>query len=65
MLGIEGRLGALLLLLFLIPVTVMYHPFWKPSGADFVTEANHVLSNPTTMGELLAIVALGAGEPPA
>ena len=61
LLGIVPRLGALLLLLFLIPVTVMYHPFWKRSGADFVTEADHFLSNLAIMGGLLVIVALGGG----
>ena len=50
LLGIEPRLGALLLLLFLIPVTVMYHPFWKRSGADFVTEADHFLSLAQLLG---------------
>ena len=61
LLGIEPRLGALLLLLFLIPVTVMYHPFWKRSGADLVTEADHFLSNLAIIGGLLVIVALGGG----
>jgi putative oxidoreductase len=60
-LGIEARLGALLLLLFLIPVTVMYHPFWKRSGAGLVTEADHFLSNLAIIGGLLVIVALGSG----
>jgi putative oxidoreductase len=60
-LGIEARLGALLLLLFLIPVTVMYHPFWKRSGAELVAEADHFLSNFAIVGGLLAIVALGGG----
>jgi len=62
LLGIEARLGALLLLLFLIPVTVMYHPFWKRSGADFIAEADHFLSNLAIIGGLLAIVALGSGS---
>jgi putative oxidoreductase len=62
LLGIEPRLGALLLLLFLIPVTVMYHPFWKRSGADFVTEADHFFSNLAIIGGLLVIVALGGGR---
>src|SRR5271156_4776002 len=62
LLGIEARLGALLLLLFLIPVTVMYHPFWKRSGAEFATEADHFLSNLAIIGGLLVIVALGSGR---
>jgi putative oxidoreductase len=60
-LGIEARLGALLLLLFLIPVTAMYHPFWKRSGAELVAEADHFLSNLAIVGGLLVIVVLGSG----
>jgi putative oxidoreductase len=61
LIGIEAELGALLLSLFLIPVTVMYHPFWKRSGPDLVVEADHFLSNLAIIGGLLAIVALGGG----
>jgi putative oxidoreductase len=61
LLGIEPRLGALLLLFFLIPVTIMYHPFWKRSGAELVVEADHFLSNLAIIGGLLVIVALGSG----
>ena len=60
--GIEARLGALLLSVFLIPVTIMYHPFWKRWGADFVAEADHFLSNLAIIGGLLVIVALGSGS---
>jgi putative oxidoreductase len=62
LIGIEARLGALLLCLFLVPVTVMYHPFWKHSGADLVAEADHFLLNLAVIGGLLMIVALGSGR---
>ena len=62
LLGIEARLGALLLALFLVPVTVMYHPFWKHSGTDFVAEADHFLSNLAIVGGLLVILAVGGGH---
>ena len=62
LLGIEARLGALLLSLFLVPVTVLYHPFWKRSGADFVAEADHFLSNLAIIGGFLVIVAVGGGH---
>jgi putative oxidoreductase len=61
LLGIEARLGALLLSFFLIPVTVMYHPFWKRSGAELVVEADHFLSNLAIIGGLLVIIVLGSG----
>ena len=62
LIGIEARLGALLLCLFLVPVTVMYHPFWKRSGADLVAEADHFLLNFAVIGGLLMIVVLGSGR---
>jgi putative oxidoreductase len=62
LIGIEARLGALLLCLFLVPVTVMYHPFWKRSGADLVTEADHFLLNFAAIGGLSMIIALGSGR---
>jgi putative oxidoreductase len=61
LLGVEARLGALLLSLFLVPVTVLYHPFWKRTGADFVAEADHFLSNLAIIGGFLVIVAVGGG----
>jgi putative oxidoreductase len=62
LLRIEPRLGALLLSLFMIPVTVMYHPFRKRSGADFIAEADHFLSNLAIIGGLLLILAIGGGR---
>jgi putative oxidoreductase len=62
LLGIEARWGALLLSLFLVPVTVMYHPFWKRAGAEFVAEADHFLSNLAIIGGFLAIFAVGGGH---
>jgi putative oxidoreductase len=62
LIGIEARLGALLLCLFLIPVTVMYHPFWKRSGADLVAEADHFLLNFAVIGGFSMIIAVGSGR---
>jgi putative oxidoreductase len=62
LIGLEARAGALLLCLFLVPVTLLYHPFWKRSGPDFVAEADHFLLNCAVVGGLLMIVALGSGR---
>jgi putative oxidoreductase len=61
LIGMEARLGALLLCIFLIPVTLIYHPFWRRSGPDFVAEADHFLLNFAFIGGLLMILALGSG----
>jgi putative oxidoreductase len=62
LIGMEARLGAAALCLFLIPVTVLYHPFWKRSGPDLVTEADHFLLNVAVIGGLLLIVGFGGGR---
>ena len=62
LIGIEARLGALLLCLFLVPVTVRYHPFWKRSGADLVDEADHFLLNFAVVGGLSMVIAFGGGR---
>ncbi|HTD27757.1 MAG TPA: DoxX family protein [Xanthomonadaceae bacterium] len=62
LIGIEARLGALALCLFLIPVTVLYHPFWKRSGPDRIAEADHLLLNFAVIGGLLIVVVLGSGR---
>jgi putative oxidoreductase len=61
LIGIEARLGAVILCLFLVPVTIMYHPFWKRSGPELVAEADHFLLNLAVIGGLLMIVAFGGG----
>jgi putative oxidoreductase len=60
--GVEARLGALLLCVFLIPVTIVYHPFWKRSGPDFAVEADHFLLNCALIGGLLMLFAFGSGR---
>jgi putative oxidoreductase len=61
LLGLEAQAGALLLALFLIPATVIYHPFWKYSGEVFVGKAGHFLSNVAIMGGLGLIFVFGSG----
>jgi putative oxidoreductase len=62
LIGIQPRAGALALCLFLIPVTVMYHPFWKQTGKALVAEADHFSLNLAVIGGLLMIAAVGGGR---
>jgi putative oxidoreductase len=62
LIGIQPRAGALALCLFLIPVTVLYHPFWKKTGKESVAEADHFSSNLAVIGGLLMITAVGGGR---
>ncbi|MGL6136758.1 MAG: DoxX family membrane protein, partial [Planktothrix sp.] len=55
-LGYKTRLGAWLLILFLIPATVIFHNFW-----DIPSEKIDFLKNLSIMGGLLMITYFGAG----
>jgi putative oxidoreductase len=62
LIGIQPRVGALALCLFLIPVTVIYHPFWRRRGQELVAEADHFSLNAAVIGGLMMIVAVGGGR---
>lgn len=57
LLGCYPRLGALALLLFLAPVTLVFHRALGDPG-----QAAHFAKNIAIMGGLLAIVSAGGGE---
>lgn len=55
LLGFKIRVGALLLLFFLIPVTVLMHPFWFNVGAELKQELSVFLKNLSLIGALMYI----------
>ena len=62
MLGFKARAGALLVALFLVPVTVMMHPFWTlgdPQAA--MAQQTHFLKNLSMLGGALLLLYFGAG----
>jgi putative oxidoreductase len=61
LLGAGARIGALVLFVFLIPTTLVFHNFWAHSGAEQMNQMQHFLKNLTIMGGLLMIVGTGAG----
>jgi len=60
--GFHARLGALLLALFLVPVTLMMHKFWG-LGDPMQTQIQQVmfLKNVALLGATLAFMHFGAG----
>jgi putative oxidoreductase len=56
LLGIKEKWGAMLLFLFLIPTTFLYHAFWFVDGAMREAQITHFLKNLAIMGGLLMIV---------
>lgn len=60
--GVVARLGALLLVLYLIPVTLVMHAFWNLEGADYQMQMVQFMKNLAIMGGLLTVFAFGASR---
>jgi putative oxidoreductase len=60
--GFKTRYGALLLALFLIPVTLVMHNFWAAEGQAAENQMQHFLKNVTIIGGLIVLSATGAGR---
>ncbi len=58
--GIREKLGAWLLILFLIPSTLLFHSFWFLEGVSKVIEANIFFKNTAILGGLMLVVIHGA-----
>lgn len=61
-LGFKTRLGATLLLLFLIPTTIIFHGFWNLEGAMRMMQTTEFLKNLAIMGGLLYVIVCGPGR---
>ena len=60
--GFQARLGAWLLVLFLVPVTLVMHNFWAaPDAMTFQIEQAMFMKNLTMLGGALLITYFGAG----
>lgn len=53
--------GALLLMVFLIPSTLIFHDFWAADAAQYSNQINHFMKNVTILGGLFYVMAFGAG----
>jgi len=62
LLGLYARFGALALLAFLIPVSVIMHNFWAlEEGPERMGEMINFMKNVSIMGGATMVLALGAG----
>lgn len=61
--GLLGRLGAALLVVFLIPATLIFHNFWAYDGQDpqFRAQMIQFQKNLAMAGALLIVFARGSG----
>ena len=60
-LGWKAKLGAAVLFLWMIPVTIMFHNFWALPPADQQIQMIMFMKNLGLMGGMLYIMAYGSG----
>lgn len=61
MVGFKARWGALALLIFLVPVTLVFHNFWAVPAEQQPMEMVNFLKNLAIGGGLLMLLGRGAG----
>ena len=59
--GFKARVGALLLIAFLVPVTLVFHGFWRYADPERTVEMIQFMKNLAILGGLLVVLAHGAG----
>jgi len=60
-LGYKARMGALLLIVFMLPATYYFHAFWSAAPAEFVPQIIHFMKNLSLVGALLFVMTVGPG----
>jgi putative oxidoreductase len=55
-LGLQARIAALAIALFLIPVTLLFHAFWSADAAGFQNQLTQFLKNVAIFGGMLLVV---------
>lgn len=64
LLGWKARWGALALLIFLIPATLIFHNFWAVDPAqvkEVTNQTGHFFKNVSIMGALIFVMGMGSG----
>lgn len=61
LLGYRAKIGALLLIVFLVPTTLIFHNFWAASPEAAQAEMLNFMKNLGLLGGLLHIAANGSG----
>lgn len=59
--GMKARLGAAALIVFLVPVTLIFHDFWQYKDEVRMEQMIHLMKNLAIMGGLLVVLTHGAG----
>jgi len=59
--GYKARVGAALLLTFLVLTSYYFHPFWRLEGQAQQEQMIHFMKNLSMMGAMLFVIANGSG----
>ena len=59
--GYKARLGALMLVVFLIAATFYFHDFWNMDAESSYVQQIMFMKNLSMMGAMLLIIAMGSG----
>ncbi|HNU68019.1 MAG TPA: DoxX family protein [Myxococcota bacterium] len=62
LLGLKARLGGLLLAMFLVPTTLIFHAFWNLEGQERYMQMLMFNKNLAIIGGLLYVAVFGAGK---
>lgn len=60
--GFQTRMASIIMFLYLIPTTLMFHNFWAMQGAMRADMQIHFLKNLAIMGGLLMVASYGPGK---
>ncbi len=62
LLGYRVKLGAVILMIFLIPATMYYHNFWDAPDGEQQAQLVSFMKNMAIFGGLLMVAAYGSGK---
>lgn len=62
LIGWQARWAATAIFLFLIPVTLIFHPFWSFEAQEAVTQYHKFMKNIAIMGGMLYVMVHGSGS---
>lgn len=60
-LGYRAKLGAAMLLVFLVAATYYFHPFWTFSGSEQTLQKIQFMKNVSMAGTMIFLIAVGSG----
>ena len=61
LIGVFTRIGAVALIAFLIPVTIIYHAFWIMQSPEKDLQVVMFMKNLSILGGLMVVASFGSG----